>query len=109
MLNDEQVKEFQRYLVYNHAAGIGEPAPIEHVRAAPEFIPEHGQARLTKPISVLEIPQQIPCFVFNDEHHIMIGIILALAVQFISEYLRRAHTGNCMPPRGIFIYFSDER
>src|SRR4030065_279496 len=33
MLNDEQVKEFQRYLVYNHAAGIGEPAPIEHVRA----------------------------------------------------------------------------
>jgi len=34
MLNDEQVKEFQRYLVYNHAAGIGAPAPIEHVRAA---------------------------------------------------------------------------
>ena len=34
MLSDEQVKEFQRYLVYNHAAGIGEPAPIEHVRAA---------------------------------------------------------------------------
>jgi len=34
MLNDDQVKEFQRYLVYNHAAGIGDPAPIEHVRAA---------------------------------------------------------------------------
>jgi len=34
MLNDEQVKEFQRYLIYNHAAGIGKPAPIEHVRAA---------------------------------------------------------------------------
>jgi histidine ammonia-lyase len=34
MLNDEQVKEFQRYLVYNHAAGIGDPAPVEHVRAA---------------------------------------------------------------------------
>jgi len=34
VLNDEQVKEFQRYLVYNHAAGIGDPAPIEHVRAA---------------------------------------------------------------------------
>src|SRR5512132_1411808 len=34
MLSDEQVKEFQKYLVYNHAAGIGEPAPIEHVRAA---------------------------------------------------------------------------
>jgi histidine ammonia-lyase len=34
MLNDEQVKEFQRYLIYNHAAGIGDPLPIEHVRAA---------------------------------------------------------------------------
>jgi len=34
MLDDEQVKEFQKYLVYNHAAGIGEPARIEHVRAA---------------------------------------------------------------------------
>ncbi|MBI4712198.1 MAG: aromatic amino acid lyase [Planctomycetes bacterium] len=34
MLNDEQVKEFQRYLIYNHAAGIGEPVPIEQVRAA---------------------------------------------------------------------------
>lgn len=34
VLNDEQVKEFQKYLIYNHAAGIGEPAPIEYVRAA---------------------------------------------------------------------------
>ena len=34
ILNDDQVKEFQKYLIYNHAAGIGEPAPIEHVRAA---------------------------------------------------------------------------
>jgi histidine ammonia-lyase len=34
LLNEEQVKEFQRYLVYNHAAGIGEPAPIEYVRGA---------------------------------------------------------------------------
>jgi histidine ammonia-lyase len=34
ILNDDQVKEFQKYLVYNHAAGIGDPAPIEHVRAA---------------------------------------------------------------------------
>lgn len=33
-LTDQQVKEFQRYLIYNHAAGIGEPAPAEHVRAA---------------------------------------------------------------------------
>ncbi|OGO13035.1 MAG: phenylalanine ammonia-lyase [Chloroflexi bacterium RBG_13_68_17] len=34
VLNDEQVREFQRYLIYNHAAGIGDPAPEEHVRAA---------------------------------------------------------------------------
>ncbi|MEJ2367501.1 MAG: aromatic amino acid ammonia-lyase [Acidobacteriota bacterium] len=34
VLDDEQVKQFQRYLIYNHAAGIGEPAPVEHVRAA---------------------------------------------------------------------------
>ncbi|MBU2573283.1 MAG: aromatic amino acid ammonia-lyase [Elusimicrobia bacterium] len=33
-LNDEQVKQFQRYLIYNHAAGIGKPCPVEHVRAA---------------------------------------------------------------------------
>ena len=34
ILSDEQVKDFQRYLVYNHAAGIGDPCPIEHVRGA---------------------------------------------------------------------------
>jgi len=34
ILNDEQVKEFQKYLVYNHAAGIGDPVPIDQVRAA---------------------------------------------------------------------------
>jgi len=34
VLNDEQVKQFQKYLIYNHAAGIGEPTPIEYVRAA---------------------------------------------------------------------------
>ena len=34
VLNDEQVKEFQKYLIYNHAAGIGEPFPVEIVRAA---------------------------------------------------------------------------
>ena len=27
VLNDEQVKQFQKYLIYNHAAGIGDPAP----------------------------------------------------------------------------------
>ena len=34
VLNDEQVKDFQRYLIYNHSAGIGEPMPIEYVRGA---------------------------------------------------------------------------
>jgi len=34
ILNDEQVQQFQRYLIYNHAAGIGDPAPIEYVRGA---------------------------------------------------------------------------
>jgi histidine ammonia-lyase len=34
VLNDDQIKDFQRYLVYNHAAGIGDPAPHEYVRAA---------------------------------------------------------------------------
>lgn len=34
VLNDDQVKDFQKYLVYNHAAGIGEPSPVDHVRAA---------------------------------------------------------------------------
>ena len=34
VLDDEQVKQFQRYLIYNHAAGIGEPTPVEYVRAA---------------------------------------------------------------------------
>jgi histidine ammonia-lyase len=34
ILTDEQVKEFQKYLIYNHAAGIGDPVPVEQVRAA---------------------------------------------------------------------------
>jgi histidine ammonia-lyase len=34
VLTDEQVGQFQRYLIYNHAAGIGEPLPIDVVRAA---------------------------------------------------------------------------
>lgn len=33
-LYGEEIKDFQRYLIYNHAAGIGEPAPQEYVRAA---------------------------------------------------------------------------
>ncbi len=34
VLTDEQTAQFQRYLIYNHAAGIGDPAPIEYVRGA---------------------------------------------------------------------------
>jgi len=34
VLNDDQVQQFQKYLIYNHSAGIGEPAPIEYVRGA---------------------------------------------------------------------------
>ena len=34
VLSDEQVKDFQKYLIYNHAAGIGEPMPVEYVRGA---------------------------------------------------------------------------
>jgi len=34
VLNDDQVKDFQKYLIYNHAAGIGEPMPLEWVRGA---------------------------------------------------------------------------
>jgi len=34
VLTDEQTQQFQRYLIYNHAAGIGDPAPIEHIRGA---------------------------------------------------------------------------
>lgn len=34
VLTDEQVEQFQRYLIYNHAAGIGDPAPVEYVRGA---------------------------------------------------------------------------
>jgi len=34
VLDKNQLKDFQKYLIYNHAAGIGDPAPIEYVRAA---------------------------------------------------------------------------
>lgn len=34
VLTDDQVQDFQKYLIYNHAAGIGDPAPIEYVRGA---------------------------------------------------------------------------
>lgn len=34
VLTEDQIKDFQKYLIYNHAAGIGEAMPIEHVRGA---------------------------------------------------------------------------
>ncbi len=34
ILDDSQIEDFQKYLIYNHSAGIGEPANIEYVRAA---------------------------------------------------------------------------
>ncbi len=34
ILDDDQVKDFQKYLIYNHSAGIGDPMPIEYVRGA---------------------------------------------------------------------------
>jgi histidine ammonia-lyase len=34
VLDDDQMRQFQRYLIYNHSAGIGDPAPIEYVRGA---------------------------------------------------------------------------
>jgi len=34
VLTDDQVRDFQKYLIYNHAAGIGDPMPVEWVRGA---------------------------------------------------------------------------
>lgn len=34
VLSDDQVKDFQKYLIYNHAAGIGGPMPEDYVRGA---------------------------------------------------------------------------
>ena len=47
VLDDDQVKDFQKYLIYNHAAGIGEPFPEEVVRAAMASrinVPAHGNS-----------------------------------------------------------------
>jgi len=33
-LSEDKLKEFQKYLVYNHSAGIGEPMPEEYSRGA---------------------------------------------------------------------------
>ena len=57
VLSDEQVKDFQKYLIYNHAAGIGDPAPIEYIRGAMASrvnVHAHGQSA-----SRLEITQTL--------------------------------------------------
>ena len=57
LLSDEQIKDFQKYLIYNHAAGIGDPAPIEYVRGAMVSrvnVHAHGQSA-----SRLEITQTL--------------------------------------------------
>ncbi len=57
VLTDEQVTQFQRYLIYNHAAGIGDPAPIEYVRGAMASrvnVHTHGNSGIR-----LEIPQTL--------------------------------------------------
>jgi len=54
VLTDEQVKLFQRALVYNHAAGIGEPAPPEVVRgsmAARVNVHAHGNSGIRPEIT----------------------------------------------------------
>ena len=57
VLDDNQVKEFQKYLIYNHSAGIGDPAPIEYVRGAMTSrinVHAHGQSAVR-----LEITQTL--------------------------------------------------
>ncbi|HDM67420.1 MAG TPA: aromatic amino acid lyase, partial [Thermoplasmatales archaeon] len=47
VLSDEEIKQFQKYLIYNHSAGIGDPAPIEFVRGAMASrinVHAHGQS-----------------------------------------------------------------
>lgn len=34
VLDADETREFQKYLIYNHSAGIGDPAPVEYVRGA---------------------------------------------------------------------------
>lgn len=57
ILDDEQVGQFQKYLIYNHSAGIGDPAPQEYVRGAMAGrinVHAHGQSAVR-----LEITQTL--------------------------------------------------
>ncbi len=55
ILSDEQVREFQKFLIYNHAAGIGDPMPHEHVRGAMASrvnVHAHGQSAIRPEITL---------------------------------------------------------
>jgi histidine ammonia-lyase len=55
VLDADQVKQFQKYLIYNHAAGIGDPAPIEFVRGAMVArinVHAHGQSAVRPEITL---------------------------------------------------------
>jgi len=55
VLDDQQLDQFQKYLIYNHAAGIGEPAPIEFVRGAMVSrinVHAHGQSAVRPEITL---------------------------------------------------------
>ena len=54
-LSDEQIEQFQKYLIYNHAAGIGDPAPLEYVRGAMLArvnVHAHGQSAVRPEITM---------------------------------------------------------
>jgi len=54
-LSDEQIVQFQKYLIYNHAAGIGDPAPLEYVRGAMLArvnVHAHGQSAVRPEITM---------------------------------------------------------
>ena len=58
VLNDEQVKQFQRYLIYNHAAGIGDPAP-DRVRPRRPWPAASTSMRTATPAAGPEITQTL--------------------------------------------------
>jgi histidine ammonia-lyase len=60
VLSDEQVTQFQKYLIYNHAAGIGAPMAAEYVRGALAGrinVHAHGNSgcRLEIPAALIEM------------------------------------------------------
>jgi len=61
VLNDDQVKDFQKYLIYNHSAGIGDPMPLEYVRGAMTArinVHAHGNSGL-RPVVTLTLIEML--------------------------------------------------